>query len=121
MRRNERNVMKVPRTLRETVAAKQLLEQLLKEVPLRQAGFTPMLELFVLLHKYQVQLTEKTHQQVIGLESSWLHYLQVLGEADEMLDNEESDINVELAKHGEKFKLILKEFLEDFYSKLPKK
>ncbi|KAH8376174.1 hypothetical protein KR200_006673 [Drosophila serrata] len=121
MQRNERNVMKVPRTLRETAAAKQLLEKLLKEVPLWHAGFTPMLELFVLLHKYRVQLSEKTHQQVIGLESSWLHYLQVLGEADEMLDNEESETHVELAKHAEKFKLILKEFLEDFYSKLPMK
>ncbi|XP_016963439.1 uncharacterized protein LOC108033598 [Drosophila biarmipes] len=121
MRRNERTVMKVPRTIRETVAAKQLFEQLLKEVPVKQSAFTPMLELFVLLHKYQVQLTEKTHQQVMGLESAWLHYLQVLEEADEMLDNEATDTKLELAKHGEKFKLILKEFLEDFYSKLPKK
>ncbi|XP_037709872.1 dynein-1-beta heavy chain, flagellar inner arm I1 complex [Drosophila subpulchrella] len=121
MRRNERNVMKVPRTIRETVAAKQLFEQLLKEVPVKQSAFTPMLELFVLLHKYQVQLTEKTHQQVMGLESSWLHYLQVLEEADEMLDNEGTDTKLELAKHGEKFKLILKEFLEDFYSKLSKR
>jgi len=47
MRRNERNVMKVPRTIRETVAAKQLFEQLLKEVPVKQSAFTPMLELFV--------------------------------------------------------------------------
>jgi len=113
--------MKVPRTIRETVAAKQLFEQLLKEVPVKQSAFTPMLELFVLLHKYQVQLNEKTHQQVMGLESAWLHYLQVLEEADEMLDNEGTDTKLELAKHGEKFKLILKEFLEDFYSKLSKK
>jgi len=40
--------MKVPRTIRETVAAKQLFEQLLKEVPVKQSAFTPMLELFVL-------------------------------------------------------------------------
>jgi len=39
--------MKVPRTIRETVAAKQLFEQLLKEVPVKQSAFTPMLELFV--------------------------------------------------------------------------
>ncbi|XP_017004584.2 uncharacterized protein [Drosophila takahashii] len=121
MRRNERNVMKVPRTIRETVAAKQLFEQLLKEVPVKQSAFTPMLELFVLLHKYQVQLTEKTYQRVMGLESAWLHYLEVLREADEMLDNEGGETKLELAKHGEKFKLILKEFLEDFYSKLCKK
>jgi len=38
-----------------------------------------------------------------------------------MLDNEGTDTKLELAKHGEKFKLILKEFLEDFYSKLSKK
>ncbi|XP_017059218.1 dynein-1-beta heavy chain, flagellar inner arm I1 complex [Drosophila ficusphila] len=121
MRRNERNVMKVPRTIRETVAAKQLFEKLLKEVPVKQSAFTPMLELFVLLHKYQVQLTDKTYQQVMGLETAWLNYLQVLEEADEMLDNEGNETKLELAKHGEKFKLILKEFLEDFYSKLPKK
>ncbi|KAI8038090.1 uncharacterized protein LOC128253296 [Drosophila gunungcola] len=121
MGRNERNVMKVPRTIRETVVAKQHFEKLLKEVPVKQSAFTPMLELFVLLHKYEVQLNEKTYQQVMGLELAWLHYLQVLGEADEMLDNEGSETKSELAKHGEKFKLILKEFLEEFYSKLPKK
>ncbi|EDX07336.1 GD11181 [Drosophila simulans] len=121
IRRNERNVMKVPRTIRETVAAKQLLEKLLKDVPVKQSAFTPMLELFVLLHKYQVQLSEETFDQVMGLETAWLHYLQVLEEADEMLDNEDSEAKLLLAKHGEKFKLILKEFLEDFYSKLPKK
>ncbi|KAH8339425.1 hypothetical protein KR074_005356 [Drosophila pseudoananassae] len=121
MRRNERNVMKVPRTLRETLAAKQLFEQLLKEVPVKQSVFTPMLELFVLLHKYNVKLTDKTHQQVLGLESSWLHYLQTLNEADEMLDNEGSETKSELQGHADKFKFILREFLEDFYSKLPKK
>ncbi|XP_002132483.2 dynein-1-beta heavy chain, flagellar inner arm I1 complex [Drosophila pseudoobscura] len=121
MRRNERNVMKVPRTIRETVAAKQLFERLIQELPLKQATFTPMLELFVLLHKYQVNLAEKTHEQVLGLESAWLHYLQTLSEADEMLDNEGDENKLELAKQAEKFKFILKEFLEDFYSKLPKK
>ncbi|KAH8412165.1 hypothetical protein KR009_000255 [Drosophila setifemur] len=120
MRRNERNVMKVPRTTRETTAAQQLLEKLVRDVPLRQSAFTPMLELFVLLRKYHVKLTEKTHQQVVGLESTWLHYLQVLNEADEMLDNEGEETKMELSRHAEKFKLILKEFLEDFYSKLPK-
>ncbi|KAH8298135.1 hypothetical protein KR018_007353 [Drosophila ironensis] len=120
MRRNERNVMKVPRTIRESLAAKQLFEQLMKEVPVKQSAFSPMLELFVLLHKYHVKLTEKTHQQVVGLESSWQHYLQVLKEADEMLDNDGDETKLELARQAEKFKLILKDFLEDFYSKLPK-
>ncbi|KAL7741405.1 hypothetical protein ACLKA6_013840 [Drosophila palustris] len=121
MERNERKVMQVPRTLRESAIAQQLFERLIKALPLKQARFTPMLELFVLLHKYRVTMSEQTRQQIIELEANWLHYLQTLGEADEMLDNEQDDYKLVLAQQTDKFRLIIKEFHEDFFSKLPKK
>ncbi|KAH8403076.1 hypothetical protein KR222_004165 [Zaprionus bogoriensis] len=121
MERNERKVMQVPRTLRESVIAQELFQRLLSAVGLKQTRMTPMLELFVLLHKYRVPLGEQTRRQIIELETSWLHYLQTLEEADDMLDNEGDEHKLLLAQHADKFRLILKEFHEDFFSKLPKK
>ncbi|KAH8378166.1 hypothetical protein KR093_009808 [Drosophila rubida] len=123
MARNEHKVLQVPRTQRESVVAQQLFERLIKALPLKQACFTPMLELFVLLQKYRVSLTEETRLQIVDLETNWLHYLHTLGEADDMLENEQEqqDYKLVLAQQADKFRLILKEFHEDFFSKLPKK
>ncbi|ALC38591.1 CG9068 [Drosophila busckii] len=122
MQRNERKVLQVPRTLRESLLAKQLYERLLLDLPLMQQRCVPMMELFVLLHKYHVGMSDETQQQVIELESSWLHYLQTLAEAEELLDTEETEDHKQLLlQHAEKFKQLLKQFHEDFYSKLPKK
>ncbi|EDW04226.1 dynein-1-beta heavy chain, flagellar inner arm I1 complex [Drosophila grimshawi] len=121
MSRNEQKVMRVPRTHSESIVAHQLFERLVRAVPLKQMRFTPMLELFVLLHKYRVTIAEQTHQQVLELEPNWLHYLQTLHEADELLENEDEAHKILLAQQADKFKLILKEFHEDFFSKLPKK
>jgi len=66
-------------------------------------------------------MSDQTHQQIIELEASWLNYLQILGEADEMLDNDQDDYKIVLSQQADKFRLIIKEFHEDFFSKLPKK
>lgn len=121
MEHNKDKVMQVPRTLIASVAAHELFEHLINALPQKQAKMTPMLELFVLLHKYRVPLGEQTRRQIIELEPNWLHYLQTLGEADDMLENEGDQYKVLLADHADKFKLILKEFHDDFFSKLPKK
>lgn len=113
--------MQVPRTHSASVAAHELFEHLINALARKQAKMTPMLELFVLLHKYRVPWDEQTRRQIIELETNWLHYLQTLAEADDMLDNEGDEYKVLLAQHADRFKLILKEFHEDFFSKLPKK
>lgn len=66
-------------------------------------------------------MTAETRQQIVELEANWLHYLQTLSEADEMLDNDQDDYKLVLAQQTDKFKLVIKEFHEDFFSKLPKK
>lgn len=121
MERNEHKVMQVPRTQSATVIAHELFERLINALDQKQAKMIPMLELFVLLYKYRVTLAEDTRQQIIDLETSWLHYLQTLSEADDMLEHEGDEYKIQLAQHTNKFKLILKEFHDDFLSKLPKK
>ncbi|XP_030384656.1 dynein heavy chain 2, axonemal [Scaptodrosophila lebanonensis] len=121
MRQNERKIMTVPRTLKETLAAKLLFERLVEEVPKKQSTFAPMLELFVLLDKYKVKLSDETRDQVSALETAWLDYLKIMIEADEMLDNEGEDFNVRILQHSEKCKIIFKEFQDDIYMKMPTK
>ncbi|XP_041451656.1 dynein heavy chain 2, axonemal-like [Drosophila obscura] len=119
MRRNERKLILVPRTLKESLASKEFFEQLIEDVPIRQATFPPMLELFGVLDKYQVDILDEIRQKVLGLNNAWQHYLKKLAEADEMLDNNREEFKKILLQQAEKFKIILKEFLDDFYLKLP--
>ncbi|XP_026846886.1 dynein heavy chain 2, axonemal [Drosophila persimilis] len=119
MRRNERKLTMVPRTLKESLAAKEFFEKLIEDVPIRQATFPPMLELFAVLDKYQVDILDEIRQNVLGLNNAWQHYLKKLAEADEMLDNNREEFKKILLQQAEKFKIILKEFLDDFYLKLP--
>ncbi|XP_017858818.1 PREDICTED: dynein heavy chain 2, axonemal [Drosophila arizonae] len=121
MERNERKVLRVPRTHNEAIVANQLFERLVQAVPGKQSRFTPMLEVFVLLHKYRVPLPDAAREQILDLEANWLRYLQVLVEADEMLDHESDEHKIMLAQQADQFRHILKQFHEDYFSKLPKK
>ncbi|EDV98693.1 GH22471 [Drosophila grimshawi] len=119
MRCNSKKIMITPRTLQESLAAKAYFERLMEEAPLKQASFPKVLDLFALLDKYQVDIPDEIRQQVESLQVAWMDYLRKLGEADEMLDNNRDEFKKILLHQAEKFKIILKEFLEDFYLKLP--
>ncbi|XP_030382586.1 dynein heavy chain 2, axonemal, partial [Scaptodrosophila lebanonensis] len=119
IRHNERKIMMVPRTLKESLIAKEFFERKIIEAPIKHATFPPMLELFAVLDKYQVEISDETTEQVAGLEAAWQHYLKKLAEADEMLENNREEFKKTLLQQAEKFKMILKEFLFDFYLKLP--
>lgn len=111
--------MMTPRTLKEALAAKEYFDQLIQEAPLKQATFPSIFDLFALIDKYQVDIPDEVRQQVEGLESAWQDYIRKLGDADEMLDNNRDEFKKILLNQAEKFKLILKEFLNDFFLKLP--
>lgn len=119
MQRNGQKIMMMPRTLKEALAAKEFFEHLTQEAPLKQATFPGIFDLFFLLEKYQVDIPDEIRQQVEGLEAAWADYIRKLGEADEMLDNNRDEFKKILLNQAEKFKLIIKEFLDDFFLKLP--
>lgn len=119
MRRNAQKIMMMPRTLKESLAAKEYFEQLIKDVPLKQSTFPGILDLFILIDKYQVEIPDDIRKQIDGLQLAWQEYLRKLGEADEMLDNNRDEFKKILLHQAEKFKMILIEFLNEFFIKLP--
>lgn len=119
VKRNEKRIGVVPRTLKEAREATELFTRLRTEVPLKQEEFPEILELFKVLDKYQIEIADKTRILVSNLQPVWETYLKNLGEAGEMLDNTKEEFKQNLLLQAEKFRGIMKEFLADFMLKLP--
>uniref|UniRef100_A0A1I8MW68 Dynein axonemal heavy chain 2 n=1 Tax=Musca domestica TaxID=7370 RepID=A0A1I8MW68_MUSDO len=119
VKRNEKRISVVPRTLKEAREATELFNRLRTEAPLKQDEFPEILELFKVLDKYQIDIVENTRLLVVNLQPTWETYLKKLGEAGEMLDNTKEEFKANLLQQADKFRAIMKEFLADFMLKLP--
>lgn len=109
----------VPRTLKEAREANQLLTVLHNEVSIKEDEFPIIFNLFKVLDKYQIEISNSTKFLVANLQQTWENYLKQLGEAGEMLDNTNEDFKQNLLIHAEKFRNVVKDFLVDFMVKLP--
>lgn len=119
VRRNEKRIAIVPRTLREAREATELFHRLRIEAPLKQKEFPDILDLFKVLDKYQIEIPDSTKLLLFNLQMTWENYLKKLGEAGEMLDNTKEEFKKNLLIQAEKFRNIMKEFFADFMLKLP--
>ncbi|XP_023298158.2 dynein axonemal heavy chain 2 [Lucilia cuprina] len=119
VKRNEKRIAVVPRTLKEAREATILFNRLTQEVPVKQAEFPDIFDLFKVLDKYQIEISDSIKVLVLNLSSTWENYLKKLGEAGDMLDNTKEDFKQNLLTQAEKFRNIIKEFLADFMVKLP--
>lgn len=109
----------VPRTLREAREATLLFNRLLEEVPVKQAEFPAILDLFKVLDKYQIEISHNIRLLIMNLQPTWENYLKKLAEAGDMLDNTKEEFKESLLLQAEKFRNVIKEFLADFMIKLP--
>ena len=119
MKRNERRVAVVPRTLKEAREATQLFDRLISEVPAKQNEFPAIYDLFKVLDKYQIEISDSVKILIQNLQQTWENYLKKLADAGEMLDNTKEDFKQGLLLQAEKFRNVIKEFLADFMIKLP--
>ncbi|XP_013098623.2 dynein axonemal heavy chain 2 [Stomoxys calcitrans] len=119
VKRNEKRICVVPRTLKEAREATELFNRLKDEVPLKQDEFPETLNLFKILDKYEISIAENTRVLVLNLQTTWESYLKKLGEAGDMLDNTKEEFKQNLLLQAEKFRSIMKEFLAEFMLKLP--
>lgn len=119
MKRNEKRMAIVPRTLKEAREATQLFMRLVKEAPEMQNEFPATLDLFKVLDKYQIDIADSTKLLVVNLQQAWESYLMKLADAEEMLGNTKEEMKRNLLEQAEKFRNVMKEFLADFLVKLP--
>ncbi|KAM7351793.1 dynein heavy chain 2, axonemal kl-2 isoform 2-T2 [Cochliomyia hominivorax] len=119
VKRNEKRMAVVPRTLREAREATLLFNRLNEEVPVKQAEFPSILDLFKVLDKYQIEISNNNRLLVLNLQPTWENYIKKLGDAGDMLDNTKEEFKQNLLSQAEKFRNVMKEFLADFMIKLP--
>lgn len=119
IKRNEKRIAVVPRTLKEAREATLLFNRLSEEVGVKQEEFPDIYELFRVLDKYQIDVSSSIKTLIDNLETTWENYLRKLSEAHNMLDNTKEDFKQNLLTQAEKFRNTMKEFLADFMAKLP--
>nr|CAD7438227.1 unnamed protein product [Timema bartmani] len=85
IKENSERVMKVPTTLRELQEHIPLHEALVEEVPEKEKIFPNIEDRFVVLDKFEVEISVEMQNKHVGLEEEWQQYLKFLEEAAEML------------------------------------
>lgn len=116
---NIKAVSKVPRTIAEMKNSTRLYQRLVDEVDGKQNDFPGMYDLFRVLDKYKIPVPDDARSKIIGLEHAWSSYIRKLLDVDEMLGNAKEEYKQNLLMQAEKFKHIIKSFLEGFLVNMP--
>nr|CAD7395754.1 unnamed protein product [Timema poppensis] len=121
--------MKVPTTLRELQEHIPLHEALVEEVPEKEKIFPNIEDRFVVLDKFEVEISVEMQNRYVGLKEEWQQYLKVLEEAAEMLQKSKVSMNKDvtlkekfrtgLLESAEALKKEAKFALEDFFANGP--
>lgn len=112
-------VSKVPRTIAEMKNSTRLYQRLVDEVEGKQNDFPGMYDLFRVLDKYKIPVPDDARSKILGLEQAWSGYLRKLLDVDEMLGNAKEEYKQNLILQAEKFKHIIKSFLDGFLVNMP--
>lgn len=116
---NIKAVSKVPRTIAEMKNSTRLYQRLVDEVEGKQNNFPGMYDFFRVLDKYKIPIPDDSRSKILGLEHAWSSYLRKLLDVDEMLGNAKEEYKQNLLLQAEKFKHIIKSFLEGFLVNMP--
>lgn len=116
---NLKAVSKVPRTIAEMKNSTKLYQRLVDEVEGKQNSFPGMYDLYRVLDKYKIPVPEDSRDKIVGLEHAWASYLRKLLDVDEMLGNAKEEYKQSLIQQAEKFKHIIKSFLDGFLVNMP--
>lgn len=116
---NLKAVSKVPRTIAEMKNSIRLYQKLVDEVEGKQNTFPGTYDLFRVVDKYKIPVPDDARSKIIGLEHAWSSYLRKLLDVDEMLGNAKEEYKQNLLLQAEKFRLIIKSFLEGFLLNMP--
>lgn len=119
MEANIKAVSVVPRTIAEMKNSTKLYQRLVDEVEGKQSTFPGIYDLFRVLDKYKIPVPEDTRSRIVGLEQAWAGYLRKLLDVDEMLGNAKEEYKQNLLLQAEKFKHIIKSFLDGFLVNMP--
>nr|CAD7568025.1 unnamed protein product [Timema californicum] len=119
IKENSERVMKVPTTLRELQEHIPLHEALVEEVPEKEKIFPNIEDRFVVLDKFEVEISVEMQNRYVGLKEEWQQYLKVLEEAAEMLQKSKEKFRTGLLESAEALKKEAKFVLEDFFANGP--
>lgn len=119
MKKNEERVKIPPRNLKEAREATLLQARLASEIPTIEAKFPLIDQLVKVQSKYQIEVSTNMRSMITNLRPTWESYLRKLNEAEEMLFISKEEFKTNLMKQADRFKIIVKGFLDDFFVKLP--
>ncbi|XP_050498494.1 dynein axonemal heavy chain 2 [Diabrotica virgifera virgifera] len=107
-------IMKEPTNLEEMQAAINLFDILNAEVPIREETFLLIHEQIVTLDKYNVPIPDLLRQQEKNIPKEWAAYLELLEQADKMLEYSKEKFKTALLEQAEISRKEARELLADF-------
>ncbi|CAG5116907.1 unnamed protein product, partial [Candidula unifasciata] len=111
---NSKKVSTIPQTLDQLVERLQLWDKLKEEAPLIERKFPPLVEQFVILDKYNVDISAGVRKQLNDLPVEWESFLDTLGEAESMLKKQKEIFKAELLRQAAELKQQISELITEF-------
>ncbi|XP_037928394.1 dynein heavy chain 2, axonemal [Teleopsis dalmanni] len=117
--RNGRRIRFQPRNLKEAKEATLFYNRLVEEIPQKESEFPHVRALFDAIDRCNTAIPELMRVLLINLDAEWLAYLKKIAEAEEMLEVTRDEFKKHLLAQADRFKTAIKEFLADFFLKVP--
>lgn len=94
-------------------------DQLKDEIPLRQAEFPNIRDLFNVINKYEIPISIGIRQMEANMMDQWQWYLDKLIEAEDIIDVSKDQFKMTLLEEAKELKKEAKKLLDAFGEKAP--
>ncbi|KAJ8920059.1 hypothetical protein NQ315_011713 [Exocentrus adspersus] len=119
MKTNAEAIMKEPKTLDDMQYAIILFENLINDIPTREEEFPLIKDQLLTLDKYTVPVPDELRNMEKNIPKEWANYLEILGEAENMLEYSKENFKSALLEQTEQSRQESKDLLEDFLQNGP--
>ncbi|XP_057654894.1 dynein axonemal heavy chain 2 isoform X2 [Diorhabda carinulata] len=114
IRTNSEDIMKEPRNLEEMQNSIILFDLLKEDIPTREETFPLIKEQILTLDKYNVPIPDSLRHQEKNIPKEWAAYLEVLDQAEKMLEYSKEKFKTGLLEQAEISRKEARELFEEF-------
>ncbi|XP_066933177.1 dynein axonemal heavy chain 2-like [Clytia hemisphaerica] len=114
MEGNSKTLRTAPGNLEHLSTSIQLLEDLQADLTNTEAKIPPLHEQFVILEKYEVEISEEVQEQLQTLGPAWIAFQQCLIDCDDMLRKSKEKFKAGLLSSSEEFKKAVSNLEDEF-------
>ncbi|CAG9819075.1 unnamed protein product [Phaedon cochleariae] len=116
---NTVDILREPKSLDEMQYAIRLFDQLKEDIPQREEQFPLIRDQILTLDKYTVPISDTVRTLEKNIPKEWTIYLEVLDQADKMLEYSKNHFKTTLLEQAEGYRKEASDLLKEFLKKGP--